>query len=302
MGGVDDYLESLSELHVAITHHLDWQKTIHHALLLDQPADSADLAVDAEHRCRFGRWYDGEVPDPLRAMVGFGELGAHHTALHAAARTLLRRRQAGQEFDRSLYAKFVDCVLEFNRHAQRLHVEVLTALVLRDPLTGALNRGGMRKQLGAEWARFERFGLPCAVALLDLDRFKSINDRFGHQTGDTVLRELAVILANQLRAYDNIFFRFGGEEFLLCLPGISHEALPIALERVRRAVEELRLAVEDGREIRVTASLGAAFFRPGADVDDALRRADEALYAAKRAGRNRVYVADSLEHLSAGSP
>jgi diguanylate cyclase (GGDEF)-like protein len=113
---------------------------------------------------------------------------------------------------------------------------------------------------------------------------------------------LAIALAKQLRVYDNIFFRFGGEEFLLCLPGISPEALPIALERVRRAVEDLRLALEDGQEVRVTASLGAAFFQSGADVDDAFRRADEALYAAKRAGRNRVHIAWSPQDLSAGSP
>lgn len=291
--GVDGYLESLSELHVAIAHHLDWQKTIHHALLLDELGDPADIAPDAAHRCCFGRWYDGDVPDPLRGMALFGELGASHESLHAVARTLLLRRQAGQEFDRGLYAKFVDAVLEFNRNAQRLQVEVLTALVVRDPLTGVLNRGIMRKRLEAEWARFERLGHPCAVTLLDVDRFKSVNDRYGHQTGDFVLRELASALENQLRAYDHVFFRFGGEEFLLCLPGISPEALPSALERLRRAVEDLKLELEGAREIRVTASLGAAFFRWGADVDDALRRADEALYAAKRGGRNRVCIAGS---------
>jgi diguanylate cyclase (GGDEF)-like protein len=148
----------------------------------------------------------------------------------------------------------------------------------------------MRRQLEAEWSRFERFGQPCALAFVDIDRFKEVNDRHGHPMGDTVLRELAKTLQRQLRAYDNICFRFGGEEFLVCLPGISGDALPLALERLRRAAEDLRLSGADGGEVRVTASIGAACFAPSSTLDDTLRRADEALYAAKRGGRNRVCV------------
>jgi diguanylate cyclase (GGDEF)-like protein len=284
-------LEGLSAFDVAMTQHLDWLKEIHHALLLGEPFNSDDLSEEAEHRCQFGHWYDNEAPDSLRGVDLFAALGSSHKAVHASARTLLTRQARGIALEHELLAEFMDRALVFGRDAQRLHIEVLTGLALRDPLTGALNRYLMQKHLHAEWARFQRFGQSCAVALLDLDRFKDVNDKYGHAMGDAVLSKVATTLDRHLRGYDNVFFRFGGEEFLLCLPEISAKSLPLALERLRQAVENLRLKTEEGQRFQVTASIGAAFFESDADVDAALSKADRALYLAKQRGRNRVEIA-----------
>jgi diguanylate cyclase (GGDEF)-like protein len=285
-----DSLDDLNELDVAITHHLHWVRGVHRAVLLGERCNPGDVASDAEHRCRFGRWYETQASESVRRLALFAELGERHRELHDAARVLLVRRSGGEPLHEGLLAGFLDRVLDLNCLAQRLHNELLTALAVRDPLTGVFNRHLMQRQLEAEWSRFERFGQPCALALVDIDHFKDVNDRYGHQTGDAVLRELATTLGRQLRAYDNFCFRFGGEEFLVCLPGISRDALPSALERLRRAAEDMRLATEHGDGVRVTTSIGAAFFERFSTLRATLNFADRALYDAKQAGRNRVCV------------
>ncbi len=287
---ISGVLDGLSELHHALNHHLEWLKKIHNAIWMGTPADPDDLAEDAEHRCTFGRWYDGPHSKMLSERETFPELGVKHGAVHAGARVLLSQIGGERDIDRDVYAWFMDTVLDFNRLAQKLHIELLTRVATTDPLTGAFNRCLMERKLEEEWARFTRLGQPCAVALVDLDHFKQVNDRFGHRTGDLVLRQLADTLAHQLRAYDNLFFRYGGEEFLACLPGMVGGALPITLERLRQAVADYRLETSEGQSIQVTASVGAASFSDAASLEEVLHRADLALYTAKSGGRNQVHI------------
>jgi diguanylate cyclase (GGDEF)-like protein len=181
--------------------------------------------------------------------------------------------------------------------AARLH-RIVSNQALVDGLTGLANRRSCEDTLAAELSRAERYPAPLAVVLADLDDFKDVNDRFGHQAGDVVLREFAALLRENLRDID-LAGRWGGEEFLLLLPGTDLEGAARVAERVRQALHHRILLSVEGEPIPVTASFGVAEY-PTADSAPALfAAADAALYEAKRQGKNRVSAA--FEHASAAS-
>lgn len=154
-----------------------------------------------------------------------------------------------------------------------------------DYLTGLSNRLDMYKRLEAERSRTARHGKPFAVIMADIDRFKEINDTFGHDLGDQVLVTIARAFAGCLRGEDSCA-RWGGEEFLILLPETcGDDALAVA-ERLRGLAENLALESGTSR-IRVTISLGVAVYAAGENIDSCIKRADDALYRAKNAGRNR---------------
>ena len=168
--------------------------------------------------------------------------------------------------------------------------ERLRKLASIDYLTGVLNRRSLMERLEAEFNRSRRENTPLSVIMADIDFFKSVNDRFGHHAGDLVLQEFARCLIKGSRSYDFIG-RFGGEEFVVCCPGAANQqALSIA-ERMREMVESLTIFSPECKEsIRITASFGVAWEHENDPlVDSIIQRADEALYRAKKEGRNRVW-------------
>ncbi|MCU7811924.1 MAG: diguanylate cyclase [Candidatus Thiodiazotropha sp. (ex Notomyrtea botanica)] len=163
-------------------------------------------------------------------------------------------------------------------------------LALQDTVTGLPNRLAYEERMEQEYARWKRFKEPLSMLVWDVDDFKSINDRFGHQAGDKALRVIAQSLSARLRETDFIA-RFGGEEFVCLLCGAEgEEALSVA--------EEMRKSVEDngfhsaGKPVRVTISCGIACFQSDDTVDTVFSRADKALYAAKKAGKNRSHLSE----------
>jgi diguanylate cyclase (GGDEF)-like protein len=158
----------------------------------------------------------------------------------------------------------------------------------RDPLTGIWNRTAVFEVLRREVARSERESSPLAVAMADLDHFKNLNDTYGHMAGDAVLREATRRMSTCIRSYDAIG-RYGGEEFLVVLPGCDEQSAAGRAERLRGAIVNKPFDTSEGR-ITVTCSLGVASTSNGAngDVESLLRAADAALYRAKANGRNRV--------------
>jgi diguanylate cyclase (GGDEF)-like protein len=159
-----------------------------------------------------------------------------------------------------------------------------------DGLTGLANRRHCEDQLAAELARLERFGGQLALVLADLDNFKDVNDRFGHATGDVVLREFAQTLESGVRDVD-LAGRWGGEEFVLILPGTDLAGAARVAERIRAARADRVVLTAEGEPIRVTASFGVAVFPEAASAEELLAAADGALYQAKRGGKNRVAAA-----------
>jgi diguanylate cyclase (GGDEF)-like protein len=156
-----------------------------------------------------------------------------------------------------------------------------------DSLTGLANRWAFDEELALEWRRAERVGDPLALILADLDNFKSINDTYGHQVGDQVLRTVGEVLAASVRQVD-LAARHGGEEFAVIVPEADlGRALTLA-GRLRTALEKTEIVLPDGNEIRVTASFGVAVKDDLPRAEELVAKADEALYEAKRSGKNRV--------------
>jgi diguanylate cyclase (GGDEF)-like protein len=162
-------------------------------------------------------------------------------------------------------------------------IETLERLAVTDPLTGLANRRGGERSVASEIARARRQRTPLSCIFIDIDRFKRINDTYGHQAGDRLLREISDLLRRTLRAYD-ILVRWGGEEFLLILPGVTLEQARKLAERIRGAVERLDT---DGLG-QVTISAGTAALDGSYDFETMLMTADRRLYEAKSSGRNAV--------------
>jgi two-component system cell cycle response regulator len=173
--------------------------------------------------------------------------------------------------------------------------EALREQATRDGLTGLWNRTAIFDILQNELARSSRSGAPLIVLMADLDGFKPVNDHFGHMAGDAVLREVAARMKAAVRRYDAVG-RYGGEEFLMVLPGCELPSGLAQAERIRGAIDGESFLAGDN-EIRLTCSLGAACAIPPAipQADDLVREADAALYRAKRQGRNRVEASPGIQ-------
>jgi len=164
-------------------------------------------------------------------------------------------------------------------------------LAMRDGLTDLLNRRAIEEHAKAELSRSRRQGAPLSVALLDLDHFKTVNDQYGHQVGDQALRQVSGILSQYVRPYDWAG-RWGGEEFLLLLPGANLAGAAMVAERIRQNIAESVLTLADGQEVHLRVSIGVGCASGDSkdypSFEELVKQADEALYQAKREGRNRV--------------
>ncbi len=171
--------------------------------------------------------------------------------------------------------------------------EELRTLAETDELTGALNSRAFRRLLRHELTRSARERRPLAVALLDIDEFKAVNDEYGHLAGDAVLTQVVQILRGRLRASD-IVARLGGDEFCVVLPNADEEGAARVLGELLTEVSRVRVPLGTGRSVAATLSVGIAISNPASDEAELLKRADEALYTSKRDGRNRVSVAPQV--------
>jgi two-component system, cell cycle response regulator len=201
------------------------------------------------------------------------------------------------EHDVNELERLADTVLELNRdyaqaqfdlvqvnHKLQQHEAQLVALSLTDSLTGVGNRRLLEQALASETNRSERTGETLSAFMADLDHFKRVNDTYGHEAGDKVLAGFTGLLRQSTRAID-IVARLGGEEFVVLMPATNLENAAAVAERIREALARCQLGPLTQS---VTASFGVAELAPGERGDALLRRADSALYEAKRSGRNRV--------------
>ncbi|WP_024872478.1 GGDEF domain-containing protein [Tolumonas lignilytica] len=166
-----------------------------------------------------------------------------------------------------------------NRQQQRLQVDTLTQLH---------NRSALDERLALEYKRWMRYQSPLCLAIVDVDHFKLINDQFGHLAGDKALKVIARALGTALRDTDFVA-RFGGEEFVVLLPGINENAIQLPLDKLRNVIKGIPFRFKDER-ISISISIGATLFRSGDRITDAFERADKALYEAKNSGRDRIVI------------
>ena len=174
--------------------------------------------------------------------------------------------------------------------AERARAEELLAQAARsDPLTGLMNRRAILEQLEYEAARFQRSHTPFTLLLADLDRFKAINDTYGHDAGDQALIQTTEQLTHDIRAHD-LVARWGGEEFLILLPDTDLQGGLVVAEALRQGIADQNIAIGE-QSLRLTLSIGVAAYRLGQTIRQCIKAADTALYQAKLEGRNRVAAA-----------
>lgn len=162
----------------------------------------------------------------------------------------------------------------------------------RDPLTGVLNRSSMEQKITTELDRCQRQGSYFSLVIFDIDHFKQVNDQYGHLAGDAALRHIAAVTSAQLRSYD-LLFRYGGEEFVVCLPDTDSNVANQIASRIRKAIEGAVLA--NYPDLNLTISAGLASSNPTVNWQQLLTRADQALYQAKHNGRNQIRQYSALE-------
>ncbi|RON46183.1 hypothetical protein BK666_13635 [Pseudomonas frederiksbergensis] len=223
----------------------------------------------------------------------FGQRG-HHSVSYSLSHEgehlgelVFRRNQRFNEQEQGNLESLLSALLYPMRNA--LLYRAATQSALRDPLTGTGNRVAMDQTLQREIEMSRRHLQPLSLLMLDIDHFKRVNDSHGHSAGDEVLKAVAASIKDQLRNVDMVF-RFGGEEFLILLSNTTREAAAMVGERLRFAAQAQEY-VADGQSIELTVSLGCSTLLPGESAESLLRRADSALYVAKREGRNRLAMA-----------
>jgi diguanylate cyclase (GGDEF)-like protein len=183
--------------------------------------------------------------------------------------------------------------LEYNQRKSYLEAKLLEKLATLDPLTGLVNREYFARHLAKTWAQCARDETPISLAMIDIDYFKTYNDSYGHQAGDRCLAEVASAIAAVCRRPLDLAGRYGGEEFIVVLPGASIDHAHLQLSELLSRIESLNIAHQSPIGKRLTVSAGLAHLLPHQtrrSVDGLLQLADEALYSAKRKGRNRVVV------------
>ena len=223
----------------------------------------------------------------------FGKRG-HHSLSYSLSHEgehlgelVFRRNQRFSEQEQGHLESLLSALLFPMRNA--LLYRAATQSALRDPLTDTGNRIAMDQTLQREIDMSRRHVQPLSLLMLDIDHFKHINDSHGHSAGDDVLKAVAAAIKGQLRNVDMVF-RFGGEEFLILLSNTGRETAAMIGERLRFAAQAQNYSA-DGHSIELTVSLGCSTLLPGESAESLLRRADSALYVAKREGRNRLAMA-----------
>ncbi len=282
-----DILRALRDVEAASSAHAEWLKDWH-LYVLGCLEPGAKLQASPPPFDFAGRF------DELRTSVlakdpEFAEIAKHLSRTKKRAERIADAVRKDHRLPPADYDALMADVHQFNSLLRRLQNDSWNSLANIDPLTGLGNRHAMERKLTVERERLARNQQPCCVALVDLDNFKEINDTHGHAAGDAVLRSLASLLAASIRPYDKVF-RYGGDEFVICLPNADLRAAWAIVERLRLRVARWSIPIRGDDQVGMTVSVGVAPLVRERGVEAALDMADQALYAAKRNGRNCVNV------------
>ncbi|NEX60337.1 sensor domain-containing diguanylate cyclase [Noviherbaspirillum galbum] len=258
-----------------------WVNKDHRAGVVAALNTTDSVTIETQFRDREGTIIDVEASCAIFNFNG-------EPLLVAIVRDITLRKRQEQELQK--YRNTLENLVAQRTADLEAAMQKLSELAVHDELTGVGNRRDLNFRLDQEYQSFKRLAYPCCIAVFDLDSFKEVNDRFGHQTGDEVIKAFAAIIQREMRATDYLA-RYGGDEFVLLLKGASPDVAQAALNRMREAVLQHDWA-SFAPGIRLTASIGMAAFDARESADASFRRADKALYAAKHAGGNQIVMAD----------
>jgi diguanylate cyclase len=279
---------TLDQLDRAARDHAEWHANVLRAIVCAAPNDPDDLTPAAHLLCRFGRWYHERSPAELHGNPTFAAMGVEHRIVHRIAARILWDVAAGRPVDRDDFDDLLSGSARLRGDLELLRREIKGALRHRDEKTGAYDRSRVLPELRHCRAEAKQNIKPCCIAFMDLDRLKDINDTHGHPVGDAVLAAAVRFLQSHLRPDDKVF-RYGGDEFLISLPGADIVDAYEALRRVRDGLARSRLpGLPANLPGPVTASFGLALLDPDVRVEDSIDRAAQALMLAKSAGGNRA--------------
>jgi diguanylate cyclase len=284
---------ALEQLDQATQHHLEWHANLLRVVICRLPSDPNDLAPDAHRLCRFGQWYYERAAVELRREPGFQEMGAQHQRVHQVAAGILRDIETPQTVDRQAFNELMVGSMLMRRHLEQLRRALRLALRSRDELTGAYCRAEIFPELRRRAEAVRHLAENCVICLMDVDGLKDVNSTHGHMIGDALLAESVRLLREHLRGDDKVF-RYGGDEFLVTLPGADLAVGQAVVARVRDAFARRELFVAGPSfALPLTASFGLALLDPDIRVEDSIDRAAQALLLAKTVGGNRAICWDS---------
>ena len=273
---------SASLLAQTIDDHITWMATWSRLACCVSQASAEALVLPES----FSLWRR-EAAKEMQDQPALDRLVALFDQMHRAARLVLLKTSEGQTLSPHDYDSVSLKYQEFIMGLRRVERALAAAASGLDILTGLRSRSGMQEDLIREWNRFQRTGKPFCLALIDIDHFKKINDAHGHESGDRVLVAVANHISRSLRSFDDAW-RWGGEEFLLCLKEVDLAAGLSVLERLRSSLEKTPIKISAALAVPVTASFGITVARPDVAIEALLEQTDKALYRAKEKGRNRV--------------
>ncbi len=293
--------KALKVLEQAVYNHEQWSEALYGTLICRLEPDQRDISDDAHRKCRFGQWYYGAGAADLERVPGVEEIGLAHERMHQYAGTLLVASADGVPISIGDYERFVSAMKSLRLEVATVQRELDELLKNLDPLTGTPSRTGMLSELREQHALVVRKVHPCVVVMIDLDHFKRVNDKYGHLVGDKVLIGAAHYVMAHLRPYDKVF-RYGGEEFLICLPDTDLQTGYDIIDRLRGELGSLHYEADGRKNFLVTVSCGLALLDPDVPVEQSIDRADKALYIAKAGGRNRAITWEASMNGSPADP
>jgi diguanylate cyclase (GGDEF)-like protein len=288
-----DVEQFVAELDAAAQNHLDWTRRLLRCGILREPPADDVFDLNAHQLCRFGQWFlqrrDEFISfDADRAAA----LETAHRAMHDVARTLcfqVLSGEPGRASDLEAFERNQTSLIDQLAHFKTLAVAKSSLI---DALTGLPMRHGTVHDFDLLQHQLGRKVNALLVAMIDIDQFKRINDEYGHETGDIVLRAVATVIRHGIRTQDQLY-RYGGEEFLLLMPLGNFDDIIATTDKILALVRGLSVAVPGGAIVRPRVTIGAALAGRLDDLSSVLRRADAALYEGKVAGRDRCVIAAS---------
>lgn len=283
----------IAELDAAVEAHMNWTRRILRCAVLRSAPGGDVLDPMAHTLCRFGVWFaanrvEFESLDASAAR----RVEAVHQSMHDAIRSLCAQVLAGQPGLNDDLDAFEASQAELINLLANFKTLILSNAVRQDPLTGLPLRYNIENDFALYQKEARRNRSLLYVVMIDVDHFKPINDTYGHQVGDLVLRHVANTLKQGLRG-DEPLYRFGGEEFLWLLKCKSAEEARKSARRILASVGTTPVPIDDEETLRLTITMGLALAGEMEDLSSAIKRADMALYEGKQSGRNRYVFAKS---------
>ncbi len=273
------------ELDGMLSKHIEWLTLLHKTIICDMPSSNSLLR---HHRtCDFGKWYYSTAHPVVTESPDFIHLGNTHEDLHVIANRILEQHENNIPTEENEYDLFIDSEKQFFHTLNNFIDNVLSTKNQFDHLTNIPNRNLITLTLEKEYSKFTRDIGKCCIAFADIDHFKHVNDTYGHTSGDKVLAEVSKYFSTSIRPYDTVG-RYGGEEFIFCFPQTSLTDAHTIIERVRHGIEKFSIHINDSTTIKVTCSFGLSKMRNNTPLRDIINQADNAMYIAKKSGRNKI--------------